>query len=319
MGQFLSRQATPTRKQHQQHQNISQNRPRRHKRSSETHIGNGRPDARENLKSHRTSSRIRSTNHAPDIKTSLHSLREIDGNVGIPRRQPKYIRGQASKASTKVKDRPRKSDTTQPPSRTKDPKTSRTLLHHSKPAPRHPHPKQIQDCIICTDTRSLHRFPSRPPTRSCTHAPNVCSRCLRTWIETSSSTKIWNEIDCPVCATRMQYDDIRAFAPREVFQRYVVLTPKNPHTKRVKIVSVLTLSSYATLTTTALHDAIPNHRWCLAKGCRAGQVHPPGAPRFRCKTCKKSHCVEHGVAWHKGETCVEYDYRYVDAVKGSGE
>ena len=25
--------------------------------------------------------------------------------------------------------------------------------------------------------------------------------------------------------------------------------------------------------------------------------------------CKKSHCTQHNVAWHKRETCREYDYR----------
>jgi hypothetical protein len=70
-------------------------------------------------------------------------------------------------------------------------------------------------------------------------------------------------------------------------------------------------SSYDALTTKAAYDRIPNFRWCINKDCDSGQVHASGKPKFRCQACKKSHCVEHGVVWHKGETCGEYDYRYV--------
>ena len=59
---------------------------------------------------------------------------------------------------------------------------------------RHTRPKQTKECIVCTDTRSLHRFPTRPPTTQCTHEANVCRRCLRKWIQSESGTKIWNEV-----------------------------------------------------------------------------------------------------------------------------
>lgn len=67
--------------------------------------------------------------------------------------------------------------------------------------------------------------------------------------------------------------------------------------------------SYDALTTKAYYDSIPQHTWCLSKSCKSGQVHLSASPKFRCKSCKKSHCVVHNISWHKGETCAEYDYR----------
>lgn len=143
--------------------------------------------------------------------------------------------------------------------------------------------------MICTDSRSLRHFPKRAQTAHCTHDVNTCRRCLRKWIQSSFKTKLWDQINCPECGLRMQYDDIREFAPPEIFRRY------------------------DRLATRAALEAIPGFRWCIAKGCKSGQVHDEGSgtPRFKCVSCKASHCVVHGIMWHKGETCTEYDYRYV--------
>ena len=62
-------------------------------------------------------------------------------------------------------------------------------------------------------------------------------------------------------------------------------------------------------------EAIPGFRWCIAKDCKSGQVHDEGdiTPKVRCVGCKKTHCMVHQIAWHKGETCAQYDYRYVSS------
>jgi hypothetical protein len=71
--------------------------------------------------------------------------------------------------------------------------------------------------------------------------------------------------------------------------------------------------SYDQLSVRAALEAIPGFRWCLGKNCKSGQVHEEGSqPKFRCVACRATHCVVHGVPWHKGETCAEYGYRYVD-------
>ncbi|KAH7078278.1 hypothetical protein FB567DRAFT_406090, partial [Paraphoma chrysanthemicola] len=225
-------------------------------------------------------------------------LREIDGNLGTPKRQQKYGRGKTSSDSKRSRDsghpRLRKADErSRDHSRHSEQHQSKTRT--SQTSARHKKRHATRECVICTDIRPVHRFPDRAPTSQCTHASSACRHCLRTWIQSEFSTKIWNEINCPVCAERMQYDDMQEFAPRDVFRRYDKLTTK------------------------AVYDSIPNYRWCITKGCKSGQVHPPGTSRFRCQACRKSHCVVHLTAWHKGETCAEYDYRTNKHIKKQEE
>ncbi|KAF2856778.1 hypothetical protein T440DRAFT_356672, partial [Plenodomus tracheiphilus IPT5] len=154
-----------------------------------------------------------------------------------------------------------------------------------------------QECIICTEIRSTHHFPSRPPTSQCTHEPNTCRRCLRTWIHSEFKSKIWNEINCPICSTRMEYKDIRDFAPHEIFLRY-----DNLHTR-------------------AVFSALPNFTWCMSPTCTSGQFHnhhndsSSSSPKFRCLKCRNTYCVRHGVSWHKGETCKAYDAKMERQIK----
>ncbi|KAF2876945.1 hypothetical protein BDV95DRAFT_465034, partial [Massariosphaeria phaeospora] len=121
----------------------------------------------------------------------------------------------------------------------------------------------------------------------CTHERSTCRRCLRRWIRSEFESKVWNQISCPECSVRMAYGDISHFAPSDVFRRYDRLSTK------------------------AALESIPGFRWCIAKGCKSGQVldEQHRTPRFRCVACKASHCIVHQIPWHKGETCAEYDYR----------
>jgi hypothetical protein len=161
---------------------------------------------------------------------------------------------------------------------------SRSYLSNSGSQGRQP--RQKKECVICTDSRSLSRFPSDPPTAQCNHDADVCRRCLRTWINTTFASKIWNEINCPICSVRLAYEDVREFAPTEVFRTYRKLSRR------------------------AEKEAIPGWQWCLTRGCQSGQV-VDATNKLRCVKCKKIYCIEHGRAWHKGETCTEYEYRCV--------
>lgn len=156
-----------------------------------------------------------------------------------------------------------------------------------KSGPHQRRPRLKKECVVCTDSRSLSRFPSYSPTAQCTHSADVCRRCLRTWISTTFTSKIWDEISCPTCSERLDYEDVREFAPSHIFRKYDKLSAK------------------------AALETIPNFRWCIMKGCKSGQVHEEASNKFRCVACKRSHCVEHNVVWHKRETCKEYEYRFV--------
>lgn len=144
-----------------------------------------------------------------------------------------------------------------------------------------------KDCIVCANTLPIKYFPSRPPTAACTHEVQVCKACLREWIWSEFESKVWDQINCPDCRSRMQYEDIRKFAPSVVFRKYDRLSTK------------------------AAFETIPGFRWCTTKGCKSGQVHDAGpeAPIFECAGCGNRQCVVHNRRWHDGETCAEYDYR----------
>lgn len=165
-------------------------------------------------------------------------------------------------------------------------RTQTSKSKHSKSGSQGREIRQKKECVICTDSRSLSRFPSDPVTTQCNHNSDVCRRCLRTWISTSFASRMWDEINCPVCTARLAYDDVREFAPSEVFRTYRILSKK------------------------AAKEAIPGWHWCPGKGCKSGQV--VGATnKLRCRKCKKDYCVEHNMVWHSRETCQEYEYRYV--------
>jgi hypothetical protein len=81
--------------------------------------------------------------------------------------------------------------------------------------------KEKKECVVCTEMRSLHRFPERPPTTACKHNIDVCRKCLRTWLASEFSTKMWNELKCPICPAPMQDRDMWEFAPKDIAKRYV--------------------------------------------------------------------------------------------------
>ena len=159
----------------------------------------------------------------------LNGPREVNGNTGTSKRYFKPGKAQSSVKSVRAKDdeqRPQRSTTQK--TRTKTKIHQHTISQTSKSNFNHKRNYQTKECTICADVRPLHRFPDRPPTEQCSHDNDACRRCLRTWIQSEFSTKIWNEINCPICSARMKYDDIRAFAPVEVFHRYAlqVLKPQ---------------------------------------------------------------------------------------------
>lgn len=51
----------------------------------------------------------------------------------------------------------------------------------------------------------------------------------------------------------------------------------------------------------------PNYRLCCQPNCDAGQVHFGRERQMVCHTCNGSSCVFHGVPWHEGMSCNEYE------------
>ena len=159
-----------------------------------------------------------STNGLQASNDDSNTLTESRGNIGSPKRQQKYRRGKCKEDHAKSSGHQpdRKNDDEHAIDGAKDQtKKSQRLETES----RHATPERTKECSVCTETRPLSQFPERPPTERCEHDIDTCYYCLRTWINCEFTTKMWNEIDCPSCRARLQYDDVKDFALRDVFLR----------------------------------------------------------------------------------------------------
>lgn len=76
-----------------------------------------------------------------------------------------------------------------------------------------------RDCVVCFETLSLKNTPKRKVTSSCNHEPEVCRSCITTSISTQFNSKVWDQIDCPTCGQRLDFQDVKAFADSVVFGR----------------------------------------------------------------------------------------------------
>ena len=76
-----------------------------------------------------------------------------------------------------------------------------------------------RDCVVCFDTLTPHNTPKRKITFSCDHEPDVCTICLSTSISTQFTSKVWDQIACPTCGERLEYQDVEEFADSVVFGR----------------------------------------------------------------------------------------------------
>ncbi|KAI1383078.1 uncharacterized protein F4822DRAFT_91881 [Hypoxylon trugodes] len=143
-----------------------------------------------------------------------------------------------------------------------------------------------ETCIVCNDEKRISEMPNKKRiTSSCKHNSEMCKGCIAQWITTSLDTTTWDHLRCPECPQLLTYENVRAFASPEVFQRYDTLAMR------------------------ALVSSIPEFVWCCNPRCSFGQIHPTGCSRAKCHECKRSLCVRHNILWHKGETCEEYERR----------
>ena len=175
-------------------------------------------------------------------------------------------------------------------------------------------PKRL--CIICTDAKQIGKFPQGKITACCGHEPQVCSKDVQIWITSELESKGWQNIRCPECREPLERSDIRKLASKKTFARSAC----SPYSKTVQQFGILSHTipgsllikfRYETLVTRAILSANPNFRWCLNPECDSGQIHENSkdGPIFRCAECKAKICTFHDRAWHKGETCEQFDRR----------
>ncbi|KAK8049573.1 hypothetical protein PG994_011303 [Apiospora phragmitis] len=143
---------------------------------------------------------------------------------------------------------------------------------------------ESETCIVCSDEKRVSEFPARIA-KTCGHQPATCRDCIGQWIASSMESVSWDRLKCPECSGLLSFEDVRAFADPETFERYDSLATK------------------------AALGSIRDFRWCLNPRCSAGQIHKADCPRVKCHACKASSCSHHNLPWHRGETCEAYDRR----------
>lgn len=145
---------------------------------------------------------------------------------------------------------------------------------------------RVCDCAVCGGSALVIEMPSLS---SCSHEAEVCGSCYASWITSQLEANGWQEVKCPgiSCKINLAYEEIQAYARREVFERYDAFKARS-----------------------ALNSD-PNFRWCRAEGCLSGQIHDTAevGNAFACVECHARFCIVHQGPYHDDETCEEYEYR----------
>jgi hypothetical protein len=145
---------------------------------------------------------------------------------------------------------------------------------------------RTRDCAVCGDATLVVELPSL---FSCTHNAEVCADCYTAWFGSQLEQNGWQEVKCPgqSCKVNLTCQEIKAYASKEVFERYDVIQARN------------------------VLSADPNFRWCKTQGCGSGQIHDVEevGNEFVCVECHERSCTVHEGLYHDDETCEEYEYR----------
>ena len=101
--------------------------------------------------------------------------------------------------------------------------------------PRRPPPPEPIECDICAESRLPSEFPSFKITATCPHETVACFECMRNVISVAIESNNLDNINCPLCATKLVKANIKRFASAEVFNRYVSSFPSIPRLTETQI------------------------------------------------------------------------------------
>lgn len=76
-------------------------------------------------------------------------------------------------------------------------------------------PSEMQECLVCFETKVAEAFPSRRITSQCDHDAGMCSYCLQGHIHSELHDKVRDEVLCPECHVALNHKDVRELAARD--------------------------------------------------------------------------------------------------------
>lgn len=176
-------------------------------------------------------------------------------------------------------------------------------------------------CAACNTEKINSSFPDLLPTPDCEHLINICKACLKAWIQGQVEDASFAKgkdgdsfgIRCPECLATMRPVNVEDNATKTVFKMF-----DQAHRRHIA-------------------NTTPGWRWCLAAGCKAGQVHEnhmskQSQPKCKtrsqkdaedtstenqpdictCEACGARACVTCDRPYHDGEDCQTYQRRTKD-------
>lgn len=161
----------------------------------------------------------------------------------------------------------------------------------TSPAPAESAPAtECQVCCLPFDTDLP--LPERPPTTECAHPAGICKPCLSSSIASSFQIRDASRMPCPhdACPEMLSQDDVKRWATDEVYARYHMLLLRSLLRSEDGQGGLFV--------------------WCQNPACFSGQIHPEQSeqPKVVCVQCGHATCFTHGVPWHEGKTCKQYDW-----------
>jgi hypothetical protein len=76
------------------------------------------------------------------------------------------------------------------------------------------------ECDVCMESFAASGFPPTSRiTSSCDHEGICCLHCIQETLGTAIREGALNRLTCPMCPERLSYQEIKAYASREIFER----------------------------------------------------------------------------------------------------
>ena len=144
----------------------------------------------------------------------------------------------------------------------------------------------IPKCLVCFEGLNNSNSPSRKITNSCNHSADICLDCLSSSITAQAQSKPLDELNCPICQSRLDHDAMHDFTPQELFHRWEMV-----HIRKAMPIDYTLL-------------------YCGFDDCNnSGYYHPDMGNWLTCSVCQRITCAPCRSPYHYGLSCEEHQTR----------
>ena len=141
-------------------------------------------------------------------------------------------------------------------------------------------------CSICGESNECFTPKRCVITESCTHKRDVCTPCLQSHLTARYEYLGWDQLNCPTCKARFDCADMRKWAPKSLYQKYVAFELQR-----------------CCENSSANYVRCPLRRKNGIQCDGAGDYDPKYQSFVDCETCGGRYCVDCRIEWHAGTSC----------------